>query len=601
MKSPFAFQFNKGYAALTSTILTLIVSLIIIGGLTLFSFQEVNINRNFIKSSQARYGAEGGIEDSVYRVLTNKKIGSTESLAVGNSTTTTTITTNGTQKIIHTEGKRGTDQQNIELVLQSSTDTNNTSFNYGLQVGYFGMDFSDNSKLIGSVYSNGDISSHSHSTSPQITGDAWVAGGVANSPQQEQSVTTSDLTVTDIASRTDSAQSFVPTITAAPYSVSLYIKKVGSPFNGTIRIVPDNGGKPDDSGSIANGTLDRNTVGTSYAWVTVMLNPITDAILGEGSSYWLIIDNSVVSATDYYVVGGNVDTSYATGTFLYTNNWTVAAAVWSPPPGGAQDSSFRVYMGQPTTTFDLTYATGDVHAHSITNSTIDGSAYYQTISGSTVGGTQNPGSPDPTPQPFPLSQSQITAYETQGDAGGVCGIADGCNVSGDYDLQNSMTGSLGPIKITGDLNIQNTAQLTVTGTIHVVGRIRIENNSVVKLDPSYGATSGVIIADGLVGVHQTPTLEGSGSPGSYLMLMTTNSALTAPSALSLQNAAVGSIFYATRGSVALEGSVNASQITAQKIILTNNAVVTYESGLQNVTFSSGPVGGYTIQSWKEVP
>jgi len=141
----------------------------------------------------------------------------------------------------------------------------------------------------------------------------------------------------------------------------------------------------------------------------------------------------------------------------------------------------------------------------------------------------------------------------------------------------------------------------VTGTIHVVGRIRIENNSVVKLDPSYGATSGVIIADGLVGVHQTPTLEGSGSPGSYLMLMTTNSALTAPSALSLQNAAVGSIFYATRGSVALEGSVNASQITAQKIILTNNAVVTYESGLQNVTFSSGPVGGYTIQSWKEVP
>ncbi|KKT91018.1 MAG: hypothetical protein UW93_C0014G0001, partial [Parcubacteria group bacterium GW2011_GWC1_45_13] len=44
----------------------------------------------------------------------------------------------------------------------------------------------------------------------------------------------------------------------------------------------------------------------------------------------------------------------------------------------------------------------------------------------------------------------------------------------------------------------------------------------------------------------------------------------------------------------------AKEATAYGIILNNEAIITYESGLANVNFYSGPSGGWNIESWAEV-
>ena len=105
---------NDGYAAITATIITVAVSLIIIASFTSFSFQEVNVNRAFLKSVQSHYVAEGGIEDATYRVVSGKQIGSSETLAVGNGTTTIGVTQQGSQKIIRSEGRRDVFGQSLE-------------------------------------------------------------------------------------------------------------------------------------------------------------------------------------------------------------------------------------------------------------------------------------------------------------------------------------------------------------------------------------------------------------------------------------------------------------------------------------------------------
>lgn len=165
------FEFNRGYAALATTLITIAVSLITIGGLNFFSLQEVNTNRNFTKSVESHYISEAGTEDALYRIVTGKQISSSETLAVGQGITTVSITTIGGQRIIRSEGQRGNLQQNLETKI----DTNQTgaNFNYGVQIGNGGLTMDNNSFINGDVFSNGHMVGASNAT---IAGDAFAAG-----------------------------------------------------------------------------------------------------------------------------------------------------------------------------------------------------------------------------------------------------------------------------------------------------------------------------------------------------------------------------------------------------------------------------------------
>ncbi|QQG45578.1 MAG: hypothetical protein HYW89_01475 [Candidatus Sungiibacteriota bacterium] len=189
----FILRSQRGWAALTVTMITVIVSLTIIGGFAFFSFQEVNTSRVFNRSLGAKYIAEGGLEDVIYRLVSGKQVGGSETLIVGNGTSTTTVTTLGSQRTIRSEGKLGRSQKNLEALIEIASSAD-VPLLYGAQVGAGGLEMMSNSTVKGSVYSNGHIIGTTNST---ITGNAVAAGtskidkGVVNGNAQANLITAS--------------------------------------------------------------------------------------------------------------------------------------------------------------------------------------------------------------------------------------------------------------------------------------------------------------------------------------------------------------------------------------------------------------------------
>ena len=70
--------------------------------------------------------------------------------------------------------------------------------------------------------------------------------------------------------------------------------------------------------------------------------------------------------------------------------------------------------------------------------------------------------------------------------------------------------------------------------------------------------------------------------------------------MDIHNNVAGAIFYAHNGLIYLHNNVQASELTAKKLYLDENATIVYEQGLINASFSAGPGGGWKIVSWKEV-
>src|SRR5690606_30270591 len=105
--------------------------------------------------------------------------------------------------------------------------------------------------------------------------------------------------------------------------------------------------------------------------------------------------------------------------------------------------------------------TKNAYADILTNNMITGDAYYLTpitgISGSTVGGTKYANSA--TPSPVAMPNLDIDAWKAVAEAGGV--------TTGDVTLTNGGSITLGPQKITGDLNMANNSTLTLTGTVWI--------------------------------------------------------------------------------------------------------------------------------------
>ena len=484
----------------------------------------------------------------------------------------------------------------INIVLKTGVGV---GFNYGAQIGYLGLEMENNSRVNGSIYSNGSVEGSSNSV---VAGDVWVAGGTASTSDQQQIDQTLGFNVRDIDNRKDAAQSFIPSITAEPRKASLYIKKVGNPGNPVIRVLPDDNGVPKSSGAIASGQLDKDDVTSAFGWVDISFNS-TDPIT-QGLAYWLIIDNDSSDSSKYYILGGDGDSSYLNGNLLYTRSWQSDSAVWasSSPPG---DITFKIFLGDHNTVIDSMNVgesgVGNAHANTIIDSVIAGNAYYQNISNTTIGGTANQVDTDPPPLNPPLSQANLDQFKADGDSGGTCGIFDGCDTDGNFILINQEIATSGPKQITGLFRLENQSKFIMTGNIHINGDAHFKNNCVVRLNPSsYGEKSGVIIVDGNIDIDNRCQFLGSGDPNSYIAIISTSPNITSPPAIRVNNSTMGAIFYAAEGSITVENNAEVKEIFGHKVKMENNSVINYESGLANVNFSVGPEGGWSIESWREI-
>ncbi len=575
-------KFRDGFAALTATIFVFAVSAVIIAGFTFVALREVKVTRNLSSSVRGYYAAESGVEDAIYRFVSGKQIVSGETIGTGTATGTIAIATAGSQKTITVEGVLGNVFRTVEAVIAENTV--GASFFYGVQVSDGGLEMSNNSTVNGNIYSNGNIVGGNGAS---ITGSATVAGGINANPSVQWATQDSDQFFATASSNRDIAQSFTANATDKINKVSVYLAKVGNPTsNITLRVTTDNGGKPATS-DIANIAIPYTSVGVTASWIDVALpSPPT---LTSGAKYWIVLDYGSNSSSNYWNWRKDSSDSYASNAGRYTADWNSGSASWTNVGG---DLAFRVWLGGVNTKIDGVtignVSSGEGHANLFVNATVHGSSCpnaYCFVE-------------NPPRQELPISDGVIQDWRDAAAAGGICAPPD-CDASGNFKITNGASKSIGPKKITGNLEVDNNAILTVTGTLWVQGNVVYSNGCIVKLAPSYGGNSGVIVVDGTASVSNNCSFSGSGASGSYIMLL---SAKDAPmeNVITIDNNATGVIYYASKGRIKFANNAAAKEATAYGITLDNNAVITYESGLSSVTFSSGPSGGYDIVSWGEV-
>ncbi len=566
---------NKGAAIMVVMIFFMAISLTILVGIITPVVREFKIAGVTYSSKGAYFLAESGVEDVLYRIRNNKQYSASEALTLGDSTATTTVTdTSTSQKQITSVGDASTSERKVSVAVTTGVGV---SFSYGVQTGKGGFTMANNSSIIGSVYANGPITG-----SGSITGSATSANSATLTSDQSNGTGTPvyDVSFGNANGTQDFAQSFQVSDTEVANKVQLYIKKVGNPSNLTIRIVNNASGSPSTTVK-TSGTLSASLISTNYGWVDVPFS--TNPQLDAGTTYWIVIDAST-SASNYYRIGAN-DNGYANGsTKIGQYNGT-----WNNNSPTTIDGYFNFYIGGITGLISGitigTGTTGDAYSHTVNNSTIRGTNYCQTGTGNNK--SCNTTLADPVEVGMPISDQNIQDWKDAAEAGGV--------TNGNYSLSGS-SGSLGPRKISGDLMVQNNATLTVNGTIWITGNVNISNNATVQLASGYGSSEGVIVVDGTVSIGNNANFYGSGTTGSYVMILTTSNS---SGAINLQNNAGAVILYAANGTINVSNNAGARSLTGYMISLSNNAVITYDSGLANSNFSSGPSGAWNVSSWKE--
>ncbi|MDO8655237.1 MAG: hypothetical protein Q7R48_02320 [bacterium] len=229
---------------------------------------------------------------------------------------------------------------------------------------------------------------------------------------------------------------------------------------------------------------------------------------------------------------------------------------------------------------------GDVFADRCEESDINGVLHANTEDDCDSDSFQVLGAPA-DPLPLPISSDWIQERKDEAVAGGT---------SSAYALSGSSTALLGPRKIQGNLTVDNSAQLTIAGTVWVTGNVDIKNEALVKLAPSYGSTSGVVIADGKIILQNNSVSQGSGQAGAYLMYLSTG---FFDDAVTIKNNAVADILYTSQGTVVIENNAAIREVAGYRVHVKNNAVLTYEIGIRDPSFSNGTAGPSEIISWRE--
>lgn len=568
---------------ITLAIITLTTLLLASGSLLL-----TRSSKSSLETVQVLNLAEAGIDKAVASL--NKTGGSYTGeaetlLGLGSYESSVTSINSSTLKVIATGyiPNKANAKAKKRIQIQVSKGVG-TDFKYGMQLGEGGINMGNDSTIAGSVYSNGNITGGNNNT---ITGDVWVAGGTQ--PTADQTSDCSGMECQDFIfgknidgqNIQDTAQSFQPGSSQILNKIAVKIKKSGSPANITVKIVGDNNGQPNKNNVKTSGTLSANLVTTAYSFIDVSFANAPN--LAANTTYWIMLHSAAIDNSNFWYWSNSNIPSYTRGSPAWSSNWQSGNPAWTAISG---DLGFKTFMGGVITNIVMgggSRVNGSVHANTINGLIIAQNAYYQTILASTVNGTSFPGSPDPAPAPFPISDANITEWKTQ--AGN----------ENQYASITSCIPTLGPGKVTGNINIGGPCNITVKTPLWVTGNITNGNSVKFILDSSFGFSSGVIVVDGTTTMGNGNDFVGSGQTGSYLMLLSTyDSRASGIKAVDSGNTASSAIIYAPLGLVNLGNSATFKEISAWKIDTGNNTVINYESGLATVFFASGPSGSFSI-------
>jgi len=565
-----------------------------------FTQPNIREHRNSIRDNESNNAflfAEAGNEDVFYRLKRGKNVPAEIVMVLNNSNATTTVVqVDSDTREIDTEGAIFNHTRKSKLILSNTTIQ--AEFLYGAQVGTWGVSMDNNAEVkgilpaVGDIYSNGSVRGNSNNIT--VTGNVFVSTGII----EDTSAVSTSCIETQVVGKTnpeiDFAQSFIASSTNnAVHAVELYLKKHGNPSSVMVHIAPDNGGVPDTT-SLTEGTLDRNKVTSLYSWVSVTFDSAVSLI--GGNTYWIVLD-ATRSNSKYWSWCKDSGDPYAGGSIRYTRNW--GSPLWTPVAG---DLTFKIFYGEGESKIEnVDDIQGDAHADTIVSSIISGDAYYQSISGSTVIGTSFPGGATPAQIAQPVTDTMISSWISGAEIGGT--------ITGDCPGTVGCSDVMGPVKIDGNLDVQDDT-LTITGTVYVTGNITTDNNVAVSCDPTYGITSCILIADGYMDFRNNTIFQGSGIPGSFILVISRKADCLGSSGVGCgpdfsaiyhnNNASTGGIFFAQDSIAVLTNNSSVSSVIAKGLYLFQNAAVIYDVDLQNVELSSGVNSTWLVDDWREI-
>lgn len=159
-----------GQVLILAALFFLVISLTVGVGVAAPVVNQVESVRSIAQGAESLYGAEGVLQDVLYRLRKGLAVGTVETLHYGTHSATATTTTVADGKEVAAAGNRGGYlRKNKAHLLEGS----GVSFPYGTEVGEGGLILENNSSVAGSVYSNGPILG---SGSNLIKGDTISAG-----------------------------------------------------------------------------------------------------------------------------------------------------------------------------------------------------------------------------------------------------------------------------------------------------------------------------------------------------------------------------------------------------------------------------------------
>ncbi|MBI2039311.1 MAG: hypothetical protein HYT22_03490 [Candidatus Niyogibacteria bacterium] len=350
--------------------------------------------------------------------------------------------------------------------------------------------------------------------------------------------------------------------------------------------------------SYTDGDLSATTV------VTDTVDAIEIETRGADSTARRAIKASLADGTE---VAFNYGMQIGDGGLAMRNTASVLGNVYSNGPVTGENKNIvygDIISAGADGLADGTHATSSIYAHTIRNSEIDKDAHYQIISGTTVGGTLYPASPDQPDADFQISDGTIEGWEQ---------AATTTILSSPCPRVITGTVTLGPAKITCDVEIGGHADVTLGGTLWITGNLIVKDQAKIRAHSSLGQKSVIIIVDNPSNrissskiILQNQTLFfGSGAEGSYVLVISMNTSAEGGGgerAMEIKDDADGALLvYAPHGKILLQNSIELREVTGYAVEIKDSAMIVYETGLASLLFESGPEGGLFIDSWKEIP
>lgn len=161
-------QKNRGAAILIAVLFFVIISLLMVIGISSSTTRDYITTREFQTSKRAFYLAEAGVENAMYLIRKGVTPPALSVISLNGVSATTVITdvNAGEKTIVATASIDGL----VRRVSGTLTKLTPVSFSFGAQIGDGGVDMQNSSRINGDVYSTGPIEG--------IEGSSIITGGV---------------------------------------------------------------------------------------------------------------------------------------------------------------------------------------------------------------------------------------------------------------------------------------------------------------------------------------------------------------------------------------------------------------------------------------